>query len=660
MANISIGLSGLRVAQQALDLIGTNISNAGTEGYHRQRPVIAPVELGSAGGISYGGAYIAEVTRCYDKLLQTELMSQQPLMGQVDKELFALENIESALGEIDSENILTTLGKFFNNLRELSAQPDSQALQEQAVWSADSAAQQIRNLADFLTRVEQHIRQEAHELASRINNLTEEIAELNDDIESAILRGSSANILKDHRDQRIKELAGLVDVEVEHQEDRLDSANVLVWGMPLVVGGHVSRLDVSTMSDDRLGVSMEGSTSVQDDVKGGTLGGLVSLQNELIPDIRHSLDSFTRELISQFNKLHVEGLGPKGAFTELTGSAMGGSSELSEWPWEVTDGMIQVRLTDTSDGTVTRHAVEVDVTGGDTMSDVAARFDAIDGLKGWVADSALQLAADPGYEFDFSPSVLSEPTDSGLTGTSSAEISGVFTGDGNDTFTCTIVGDGPAGTLAEVGAGEKLILEVRNTADELVKTFNIGKGYAPGTEMELGNGIKISLDDGTVGLDETFEVDAWGQTDTSGLLAAAGINTFFRGHNASNIAVEDRMIKQPSNLASGLNAEFADNANVARLSEVANQRNENLEDQTLTEFFQTFVTGIGESVNVRKARQSSLENITNQLMKQRDEISGVDINEQVAQLMVFERMFQASAKVIGTQSTTLQYLMNIL
>lgn len=660
MSSFSIGLTGLQVAQQALGLVGTNITNAGTEGYHRQRPVIAPLQLGSSAGVSYGGSRISEVTRCYDKLLETELLSQKPLMGQVDKELFTLKNIESALGELDSDNVMKSLEKFFNGLRELAAQPDSQALQEKAVWAADNVAQQLRNLAAFLTRIEKHIRHEGHELAQTINNTTSEIAELNTDIESAMMRGESANILQDERDQRIKDLAELVDVKVEYQQDHLNNANILVWGMPLVVGGHVSNVDVSTLADGQLGISMEGSSSVYTDVEGGTLGGLITLQNELVPDIRGSVDNFTRELISQINHLHVEGIAPDGSFTELAGAPVGDSTELADLPWNVYDGQLHIRVTNTADGTVERHAVDVDVSGGDTIQDMAAKFDSIDGLKGWTADSALKLASESGYEFDFSRSVLPEPTASDFTGTARPGISGTFTGDKNQTFTCTIAGEDPDGTEAEIGGTPDLLLEVRNEAGEVIKHFDIGPGYAPGDTLDLGNGIELNIGDGTVHIGESFEIDAWSKTDTSGFLAATGLNTFFSGTNASTIAVQDRILERPGNFASGSSAEYADNSNVSRMAEIGDQSSENLNGQTPIEFFQTFITGIGEAVNVRKGRQSSLENINTQLMEQRDNISGVDINEQTARLMVFERMFQAAAKVISIQNLAMSELMNIV
>lgn len=659
MSNFSIGLTGLEVAQQAIDLIGTNISNAGTEGYHRQRPVVAPLELGHSGNVSYGGARITDVTRCYNQLLENELLAQRPLMGQVDKELFTLQNIESALGEIGSDNLVSVMRDFFNAVRELSSQPTSQALQEQAVWSADSVTQQFRNLSAFMNRIQEHMRQESEETVGRVNSLSEEIAGLNADIQAAISRGTNANLLRDRRDECISTLSDLVEVQVEEQKNQVVGVNVLAWGMPLVVGSTVTPLEVQSLQGGRLGIGQEGSGHYLDDVRGGELGGLIALKNEIVPSLENRVNTLAGELISQVNRHHVQGAGPAGSFTDLVGWGVG-DNLLSDLEAEVTDGSVRVRLVDTSTGAAERHEVTVDVTGGDTLSDVAARFDAINGLNAWMANSALHLSADAGYEFDFLPAVLSDPSTSTLSGTASPDISGVFTGDADETFTCTVRGSDPNGTLAEVGTTDGLTLEVTNGSGELIQSFGIGSGYAPDTVLDCGNGIKLSLSAGDLRIGEDFTIDAWVNTDTSGFLAATGINTFFRGSSAADIAVEDRVKADSTTFASGLSALTSDNANLLRMADIGDTPSDNLGGLSPMNYFQQFVTSVGEAVKIRQGRQDSLENITTQLRMQRDEISGVDVNNQAAQLLVFERMFQAAAKVISTQNSSLQYLMNVV
>jgi len=73
MSDFSIGLSGLDAAQKALDVIGNNIANAATEGYHRQRIDFSPAYSSQQGTVLLGGGVdIKGITRVIDSLLEQE------------------------------------------------------------------------------------------------------------------------------------------------------------------------------------------------------------------------------------------------------------------------------------------------------------------------------------------------------------------------------------------------------------------------------------------------------------------------------------------------------------------------------------------------------------------------------------------------------------
>ena len=77
--NFHIGLSGLQAAQRAIELTGTNLANASTEGYHRQELKLSPLELGGSNTkVSIGGVNIDGTVRSYDVLLEREQLRQQP------------------------------------------------------------------------------------------------------------------------------------------------------------------------------------------------------------------------------------------------------------------------------------------------------------------------------------------------------------------------------------------------------------------------------------------------------------------------------------------------------------------------------------------------------------------------------------------------------
>ncbi len=120
MSGYNIALTGLNAARQAIDLIGTNIANAATEGYHKQELITAPLYVGG-GASAAGGVEIIDTRRAIDMLTEREYMLQQPLLGQNTQELSTLKLIENAMGDIDTQGLMISLEGYFNALRELTS-----------------------------------------------------------------------------------------------------------------------------------------------------------------------------------------------------------------------------------------------------------------------------------------------------------------------------------------------------------------------------------------------------------------------------------------------------------------------------------------------------------------------------------------------------------
>jgi flagellar hook-associated protein 1 FlgK len=96
MSDFSIGLSGLDAAQKALDVIGNNIANAATDGYHRQRIDLSPAYSSQQGSVLIGGGVdVKSITRVIDNLLEQEILRQQSALGHVSQEFDMLRMIEN-------------------------------------------------------------------------------------------------------------------------------------------------------------------------------------------------------------------------------------------------------------------------------------------------------------------------------------------------------------------------------------------------------------------------------------------------------------------------------------------------------------------------------------------------------------------------------------
>ncbi|MHC4361991.1 MAG: flagellar hook-associated protein FlgK, partial [Planctomycetota bacterium] len=450
MHGFDIGLSGFNAAREAFGVIGNNIANAATDGYHRQRIELVPSDLLQISDSRLGGGVdVAGVTRMIDELLQQEILRQQSSLGQISQERATLGTVESVFGELSGGGSLSeAIDEFFNALRDLSAHPSEIIWQNQAVASAENMASQFRTLGEFLSTLQTQIELEADDAVEEINTLATQIGELNEKIQRRELAGVEANNLRDQRDRLIAKLSELVGVETRSGEH--GAVDVSVNGIPLVTNTTTLALEagLAPTVNGSLGISIAGAYNYDTNIQGGRIGALLSLRNTLVRDIQSDLDSLANEIAQQVNRFHVQGVGSEGSFTQLTGWSMA-STNLADFVPPVTDGNIYIRVTNTSTGAVTRSAIAVDASS-DSLGTLATAISAVTGVSASVSSSRLTILADADYKFDFLPAVLPAPAAGTLTGTSppSVTVSGVYAGTQNDTFRFTVSGAGTVGNGA--------------------------------------------------------------------------------------------------------------------------------------------------------------------------------------------------------------------
>ncbi len=663
MSNFSIGISGLDAAKKALDVIGNNIANAATEGYHRQRIDFSPAYSSQQGSILLGGGVdVKSITRMIDNLLEQEILRQQSVLEQVSQEFGTLSTVENAFGELSTEEggLNAAIDKFFNSLQDLTSHPGEIIWQNQIVSDAKAMADQFRTIGEFLSTLENQIQLEVENTVDSINTLTSQIAELNSKIESIQLRGGDANTMSDQRDQCISELSKLIGIQTLSRNYGV--VDVSAGKIPLVMNAFANVLEAGLDESSSLGLSIAGSSNYITDIQGGKIGGLLSLKNELVSDIHTNLDSLATAIIQQINQYHVQGVGSEGSFSELTGWK-NSSEDLSDFS-TISDGTIYIRVINTDTGVITRESIAIDAddndSGYDTLSEIATVISAITGLGASVNSSnQLTITADTGYQYDFLPAVLSSPETAAIdfNGTSdpTVAVSGIYTGSSNDTLTFTVSGTG------NVGVKDSLTLIVKDSALNTIDTINIGSGYAAGDKIVVGNtGIKISLSTGDLADEDSFSIDVFANTDTSGVLATVGINTFFSGSAAVDIAVCSDISANPKRVATALGAEMTDNANAVRMADLKDVAISSLSSLTCGEFYRQLITDIGQQLSVKQMRQDNIEVMVLNLANQQSEVSGVDINDEAAQLLVYEQMFQAMAKYMNTINSSLSSIIELI
>ena len=652
MSDLYIGLSSYQAAQKAIETIGNNIANSVTEGYHRQEISFTPAYMSSNSGTTVGGGVeVTEVRRIVDDLIEGELLSQRSSLAQYSRELTTMSSIESAFGELSSASGLNNaIDEFFTSLRDVSSHTGDIIYQTDLVSMATMLTEKFNSLGGYLSDMKTAVQLELENSVDDANTLITLIADLNDQIHSLSITGANPNNLIDTRDQNIAKLSEMINIHTTNSDNNV--VNVMISGIPVVMDAQPMEIELGYNEAGKLGISAAGAYTYDSSLDGGTIGGLLYLNNDFISGLQGQLDTLANAVSTEINNLHVQGISTKGSFDELSSNFLT-SNSLSGYSSTISDGYLYLRVTNTSTGEVTRAEIEIDV-DNDSFGNVATAISAVTGVTASYVNNQLLIKADSGYDFDFCPAILPEEENSTLTGTvPDIELSGVYKGDSNDTFTFTVSGTG------SVGNGS-LELVVTNGDGDVVGSVDVGSGYAPGEDVTLSNGITISVGVGELNNGESFDVDVFASTDTSGFLSAVGLNSFFTGTTATTLSVSSRLMGDPSLISTSLGADVTNNDNIARMAGLVDEGVGSLSGLTIGEYYKQMVTDMGQEVSLTATKQESAESIVSSLELQQGNISGVDVNDEAAKMLVFQQMIQASAKYMQTIQESLETIIGLL
>ncbi len=144
-----------------------------------------------------------------------------------------------------------------------------------------------------------------------------------------------------------------------------------------------------------------------------------------------------------------------------------------------------------------------------------------------------------------------------------------------------------------------------------------------------------------------------------GLGGTSGEN-FFNGTNALDIAVNQNLVGDPARIqASGVAGRVGDNSVIVRMAQLADTQNASLGNQTFSDRYGQTVAALGQALNGTNTQLANQEIVENMLLRQRDAVSGVSLDEEMTDLIKFQRAFEASARLIVTIDEMLQTVVNL-
>lgn len=325
---LSISISGIRAAQLGLQVTQHNIANANTPGYSLQsilQSAKTPVLTGA--GYLGTGASVDGVRRAYDVFLTQQTNAAQSKVSESESMLSNLSRLDNMFGDAAS-GLAPALQEFFTGVQQVSSNPSLVSARQVMLSSAQVLTGRFNTLNDRLNESYDSVNNKIVTEVASINSYTKQIADVS--VQIMLAEGATnnpANDLQDLRDRLVSDLNK--HVRVSTVEDSSGNFNVFMSnGQQLVVGGFVNQLTPLASNGDpgRLGIGMKGASGTtlelqESVIEGGSLGGLFKFRTDSLDVAADSLGTVAASLALTFNAQHALGQDLEGLNAE---SALGG------------------------------------------------------------------------------------------------------------------------------------------------------------------------------------------------------------------------------------------------------------------------------------------------------------------------------------------------
>ncbi len=626
MANtLNIGSSGLLTFQRSLATVSHNISNANTPGYTRQNTQLSAIPGQSLGNAYIGrGVGISGVTQIRDQFVEQRL--REAITDSSRSELFLRfsEQINNLLGQRES-GLAPALQEFFDATHGVSADPTSTTARQLLLTQGQALVDRFQFLDSQLQNLMRDSNRELEVQVAQINAIAGDIARINRDIVNAqgVARGNAPNDLLDQRNTRINDLAALVSIDPVPQDN--GAINVFTGnGQPLVINMSARTLSTATdpLNQNMLQVTARaGATTVEisNQLNGGAIGGLLDFRRDALLSTRDELGRIAVVLADSFNAQHRKGMDINGALGQDFFSVPPAQSFANRNNTGV--AALSVSYTNTAnlqatdyrldyDGlafTLTRSSDGVSVTGPGPLT--------LDGFQ--VAISAGAVAGD---------SFLIRPVARG------AQLLGLNLKDPNMLASAAPVRAGAqSGNLGSAGIEQPQVDDVSNPA--LRDAVDIIFQNPPSTFDVVDVATSTVLAAGVAyGNGQTFSYNGW----STRIAGSPEVGDVFR--------IEDN------------SGGTADNRNALALADLQGAVTV-AGNLSYGDAYSNLVGQVGIATRSAQLNAGARGALLDSAMTARDQVSGVNLDEEAIDLIRFQQAYQAMAQVISTSNSLFDTLL---
>lgn len=315
-SGIELGKRSIMAHTDAISTAGHNISNVNTEGYSRQRvqlkefdPLYRPdLERPERAGMIGQGIDVQSITRIRDEMLDQRITAQQNQESYWDTRSKYYTMIEQIYNEPDEVSVRSNMDKFWESWQELSINPESQAARQAVVTRGESLSDSIKSKWENLMGVGSLINSDIDSTVKQINSYANQIAAVNSEIVRSRGIGDNPNDLLDRRDLLVDKLSKLANITTDSRDP--DEFMVHLDGKVLVQGGVARNFDLVSLTDNNGYEKLVWADTREDaSVSGGTLGALIELRDVDVRNEIQSLNTMTMNFSDLVNDVHRNAYG---------------------------------------------------------------------------------------------------------------------------------------------------------------------------------------------------------------------------------------------------------------------------------------------------------------------------------------------------------------
>ncbi len=306
--SLDAALSGLRAAQRQLDTISNNISNASTPGFTRK---ILPTQTLVVGGVGMG-VQLNAIMRSVDKNLIRDMMKQTSLSSSATVTSSFLSRVQSFHGASEAESSISAkIGKLGDAFSTLSSDPNSTTQLSNTLTQARQVAETFNKFTQLMNDMKNESEDKISVAVSEVNAQLKNIASLNVQIQNLTAAGKSSADLEDKRDMALSQVSQYIEVSTY-----TDSNNKMVvmtkQGQALVEDTANQLYFTKSLQSattyypgggaDGLHIGNANGTEVPQGQVGGSMGALFALRDETLPTYQAQMDEMAQKLASRFQE----------------------------------------------------------------------------------------------------------------------------------------------------------------------------------------------------------------------------------------------------------------------------------------------------------------------------------------------------------------------